>query len=308
MEIDSIALATIDAPAEPTKQTGGRPDTGFETEFELPDRPLVTVVGGRKLVGLKLDDLWAHRDLFLLLVWREVKVRYKQTALGVIWAILQPLLTMVIFTLLFGKLAHVPSDGAPYALFSYAGLLPWNFFNTAVGGSSASLVGNANLITKVYFPRLVIPGAAVGAALFDFAIAAVLLLPMMFFYGVGFSARLLMLPMLTILLTLAALGVGMWTAALNVRYRDVKYALPFALQVWMFVTPIIYPVNFVPERWRRLLALNPLSGIIQGFRAAILGRPFDWTGIGLSTALTLALLLYATYTFRRMERGFADLI
>lgn len=304
MDSDELVLANVAA------KQGTATDAGSEqvSAFQLPDRPLRTIIGGRKWIAFELVDLWAHRDLFLLLVWREIKVRYTQTALGVAWAILQPLLTMVLFTLLFGKLAHVPSDGAPYDLFSYAGLLPWNFFNTAVGSSSASLVGNANLITKVYFPRLVIPGAAVGAALFDFAIASTLLLPMMLLYRVGFSSRLLMLPVLTILLAIVALGTGMWTAALNVKYRDVRYALPFALQVWMFVTPIIYPISFVPARWRWLLRFNPLSGIIEGFRAAILGRPFGWNNLGLSAGMAAGLLLYSAYAFRRMEREFADLI
>lgn len=275
---------------------------------EAPPTPLLVIRGGGRWRGFELRDLWAHRDLFYFLAWRDVKVRYKQTVLGIAWAVLQPLLTMVIFTVLFGRLAHVPSDGAPYAVFSYAGLLPWNFFNTAVGNSGNSLVGNANLITKVYFPRLVIPGAAVGAALVDFMIAAALLFLMMVAYGVAFTPRLLMFPVLTLLATTVALGTGMWTSALNVKYRDVRYALPFALQVWMFVTPIIYPVSFVPERWRWLLRLNPLTGIIEGFRDAIFGRPFDWPGLAGSALLAAALLVYAAYSFRRMELEFADII
>jgi lipopolysaccharide transport system permease protein len=272
------------------------------------ERPLRTIVGGHGWTGFELRDLWAHRDLFRFLVWRDVKVRYKQTLLGVTWAVLQPLLTMIVFTILFGKLAHVPSDGAPYAIFSYAGLLPWNFFNTAVANSSASLVGNANLITKVYFPRLVIPGAAVGAALVDFAIAAGLLIPLMLWYGVALAPRLLMFPVLTFLATIVALGAGMWMAALNVKYRDVRYTLPFALQVWMLLTPVIYPVSFVPERWRWLLALNPLTGIIEGYRDAIFNRPFEWTRIADSAVIAVLLLIFAAWTFRRMEREFADLI
>ena len=259
-------------------------------------------------MGFELRDLWAHRDLFFFLARRDVKVRYKQTVLGIAWAILQPLSTMVVFTLLFGHLAHMPSDGEPYAIFSYAGLLPWNFFNAAVSSSSNSLVGNANLITKVYFPRLVIPGAAVAAALVDFLIASVILFLMMPWYGVAFRPSLLMFPVLTLVTTLAALGTGMWMSALNVKYRDVRYALPFALQIWMFATPIIYPISLLPERWRWLLRLNPLSGAIAGYRAAIFGRPFPWADLAFATAVAIAFLIYSAYAFRRMEMEFADII
>ncbi len=275
---------------------------------ELPAKPVLTIESASGWPSLDLRDMWAHRDLFYFLVWRDVKVRYKQTALGVAWAVLQPLLTMVIFTVIFGRLAGVPSDGEPYPIFVYAGLLPWNFFNQAVTTSSNSLLGNAALITKVYFPRMVIPGAAVGAGLVDFAIAAAIMFLMAFYYGVAFGPGILMLVPLTLLTTLFAAGVGMWMSALNVKYRDVRYALPFVLQIWMYVTPIIYPVTFIPARWRWLIALNPLCGIIQGFRSAIFGRPFDWNGIAISAAVTLILLIYAAFEFRRMEREFADII
>jgi len=288
-------------------RTGG-PDGAGGVLAELPDKPILTIESGRRWAGLDLRDLWAHRDLFYFLVWRDVKVRYKQTALGVAWAVLQPVLTMVVFTAIFGRLAGVPSDGEPYPIFVYAGLLPWNFFNQAVTSSSNSLVGNATLITKVYFPRLVIPGAAVGAGLVDFAIAAVILFVMAFHYGAVFGAGVLMLIPLALMTTLFAAGAGMWMSALNVKYRDVRYALPFVLQIWMYMTPIIYPVTFIPARWRWVIALNPLSGIIQGFRSAIFGRPFDWSGIALSAAVTLTVLIYAAYAFRRMEKEFADII
>ena len=274
----------------------------------LPAKPVFTIESRRRWAGLDLPDLWAHRDLFYFLLLRDVKVRYKQTALGIAWAVLQPLLTMVVFTAIFGRLAGVPSDGQPYPIFVFAGLLPWNFFNQAVTNSSNSLVGNAGLITKVYFPRLVIPAAAVGAGLVDFAISAVILFAMALYYGVTFSPSALMLIPLALLTTLFATGVGMWMSALNVKYRDVRYALPFALQIWMYVTPIIYPVTFIPARWRWLIGLNPLSGIIQGFRSAIFGRPFDWFAIGVSTAITLGVLMCAGFGFRRMEREFADII
>jgi lipopolysaccharide transport system permease protein len=252
--------------------------------------------------------LWNHRDLFYFLAWRDVKVRYKQTALGAAWAILQLLLTMVVFTLLFGKLARVPSEGEPYAIFSYVGLLPWNFFTAAVTNSSNSLVGNTSLITKVYFPRLLVPTAAVGAALVDIAIASLMLFVIMPIYGVGFHASLILFIPLVALTASTAAAVGIWTSALNVKYRDVRYALPFAIQILMFLTPIIYPVNFVPERWRWMLRLNPLSGIIEGFRDAIFGRPFNWNGLLISTVVTLMLLTAAAYMFRRMEQEFADVI
>ena len=283
-------------------------DADAAATIDLPINPILTIETARRWPSLDLRELWAHRDLFYFLIWRDVKIRYKQTVLGVAWAVLQPLLTMVVFTVIFGRLAGVPSDGEPYPIFVYAGLLPWNFFNQAVTTSSNSLVGNAALITKVYFPRLVIPGAAVGAALVDFAISALILFVMSFYYGVAFGVGLLMLIPLALLTTLFAAGTGMWMSALNVKYRDIRYALPFVLQIWMYVTPIIYPVTFIPARWRWLITLNPLSGIIQGFRSAIFDRPFDWNGIAVSAAMTLVVLVYAAYAFRHMEREFADII
>ena len=258
--------------------------------------------------GLELRDLWAHRDLFYFLAWRDVKVRYQQAVLGSAWAILQPLISMVVFTLLFGRLTHVPSEGQPYAIFSYAGLLPWNFFTTAVTNSSNSLVGSSNLITKVYFPRLIVPTAAVGAALVDVAIASLMLFALMPIYGIGFHASLIMLIPLIALTALAAAAFGIWTSALNVKYRDIRYALPFAIQIMMFLTPVIYPVSLLPERWRWVLRMNPLSGVIEGFRDAIFGRHFNWSGLGISTAVTFMLLFAAAWIFRRMEQEFADVI
>lgn len=271
-------------------------------------KPWLIIDAERRWNGLELRDLWAHRDLFLLLAWRDIKVRYQQTVLGAAWAILQPLLSAVVFTILFGKLARVPSEGEPYAIFSYAALLPWNFANNAVTNSSNSLVGNASLITKVYFPRLVIPGAAVAAALMDFAIAAVMLFILMPWFGVAFSLRLLMFPALVLLTAIIALGAGLWSAALNVKYRDVRYALPFALQLWMYLTPIIYPANIVPHRWRWVLELNPLTGIVEGFRDAIFDRPFNWSTLGFSAVIGILLLAWSVIVFRRMEQEFADVI
>jgi lipopolysaccharide transport system permease protein len=274
----------------------------------VPEKPLVMIRSSRRWAALNLLELWHNRDLFYFLMWRDVKVRYKQTALGVVWVALQPLLTMAIFTIIFGRLAHVPSDGQPYPIFVYAGLLPWNFFSNAVTTSSNSLVGNATLITKVYFPRLVIPGAAVGAGLVDLAIAGAILFVMGCYYRVSVGVGLLMLVPLCSLLTIFAAAVGLWMSALNVKYRDVRYALPFLIQIWMYVTPVIYPVSFIPQKWHWAVMLNPLSGIIEGFRSAIFNHPFNWPGLAVAAIITLLFFAYAAYDFRRMERRFADII
>ena len=277
-------------------------------EHSLPDKPLVTIEPGKGWASLELGDMWSYRELLYFLIWRDVKVRYKQTGLGVAWAIIQPLFTMIIFTLFFGRLAGVPSDNVPYPLFAYAGLLPWTFFSNAISNSGNSLVGSANLITKVYFPRMIIPGAAVAAGLVDFAIALIILILLMFYYGVILSWSILMFPVLVTLTTLLAVGVGMWLSALNVKYRDVRFALPFLVQLWMFVSPVIYPTSFLPVKFRWLLSLNPLTGIIEGYRSSLFGRRFDWTALAMSAAITLVLLVYASYSFRRMEKSFADIV
>ncbi len=274
----------------------------------LPDQPLFSITPQRGWVNLNLRELWAYRELLYFLTWRDIKVRYKQTVLGVAWAILQPVVSMVIFTLFFGKLAHMPSDGIPYPIFAYAGLLPWTFVSNAVAGAGDSLVGSAALVTKVYFPRLVIPCAAVCAALVDFAIAAVILFGMLIWYGVPFHWQMLMVAPLAGTAALLAAAVGMWMSALNVKYRDVRYALPFFIQMWMFATPIIYPASIVPEKWRWLLNFNPLTGVIEGFRSALFGRAFHWGDLGAAVAITLAALVYSAYAFRRMERQFADIV
>jgi lipopolysaccharide transport system permease protein len=269
------------------------------------DEPLVVVDADKLSIGLSLKDLWAHRELLYFLTWRDVKVRYKQTVLGAAWAVLQPLLLMLIFTFVFGRLVGVKSEGVPYPLFAFAGLLPWMFFANAVTNSGNSLVSNSNLIKKVYFPRIIIPTAAVTAGLVELGIGFLLLIVLMFYYGVGLHLSLLLLPLLLILLTLLALGVGMWMSALNVKYRDVRYALPFLIQLWLFASPVIYPV---PERWRWLMALNPMTGIVQGFRSALFGRPVDWGTLGLSAVIILLILVLSTFTFSRVERSFADVI
>jgi lipopolysaccharide transport system permease protein len=274
----------------------------------LPDRPILVLQPGKGWASLDLPAVWEHRERLYFLTLRDIKLRYKQTSLGVIWAIIQPLFPMIVFTLFFGRLAKMPSDGVPYAIFAYAGLLPWTYFANAVGNSAASVVGSSSLVTKVYFPRMIIPGAAVLAALVDFVIAFGLLAVLMAWYRIPIHSSLVMLPLLIVLETTLALGVGMFFSALTVKYRDVRHALPFLLQIWMFVTPIIFPSSIVPPRWRLILALNPLMGVVENFRAALFGQPFHWKELAFSTAMALLLLVFAAYSFRRMERTFADSI
>lgn len=272
------------------------------------EKPLVSIRAGDKFAIGDLKSLWAYRDLLYFLTWRDVKVRYKQTVLGVAWALIQPLFTMIIFTIFFGRLAQLPSDGIPYPLFACAAVLPWTFFSNAVTNSGASLVGSANLITKVYFPRMIIPASAVAAGLIDLMVAFGLLIVLMAYYGVGMGWNMLMVPALIVLTVLLAIAAGMWMSALNVKYRDIRYALPFVIQLTMFVTPIIYPVSLVPAKWRWALTLNPLAGIIEGYRSAFFGRPFDWPMLAVSAAITFALLFYSAYHFRQVERAFADIV
>ena len=271
----------------------------------LPDKPTVVIEPSSGWIPLNLKDLWQYRDLLYILMMRDIKVRYKQTLLGALWAIIQPLFTMLIFTLFFGRLAAMPSDGIPYPIFAYAGLLPWTFFSNAVTNSGNSLVGNSNLITKIYFPRMIIPMASVASGLLDFFIAFGLLAILMFYYGISLSINILMLPVLVVLTALLAIGVGMWMSALNVKFRDIRYALPFLVQLGMFASGIITPI---PDKWRWLIVINPIAGLIDAFRAACFGKPFDWLSLATATVITLAILFYSALTFRRMEKSFADLV
>jgi lipopolysaccharide transport system permease protein len=255
-----------------------------------------------------LRELWAYRELLFFLTWRDIRVRYKQAVLGMGWVVLQPLLMTLVFTVFLGVIVRVPSDGVPYPIFAYAGLQLWTFFSSAISGSGNSLVGNAHLITKVYFPRLLVPLASILARMVDLLVALVMLIGLMIYFRVGVSSALLMAPVLIILLALLALGLGMWTSALNVKYRDVGIALPVFIQLWMFVSPVVYPLTLVPARWRLIYSLNPLVGIIEGFRAALFGKSFNWPALGISTIVTAALLLYAGYVFKRREKTFADII
>jgi lipopolysaccharide transport system permease protein len=259
---------------------------------------------------LKLDfrELLHYRELLYFLTWRDIKIRYKQTVLGAAWAVLQPFLSMVVFTIFFGRLAKMPSDGIPYPIFVYAGLLPWTFFANAVSNSGTSLVGSAQLISKVYFPRIFVPTSKVMAALVDFFLSAVILLGLMFYYRIPLTWNLAFVPVAVLLTILAAFGVGAFLSSLNVKYRDFQYVIPFLVQFWMFCSPVVYPASIVPERWRWVLSLNPMAGIINAYRASFLGRAFDWNGLAISTAVTLALFLLGVSYFTKVERKFADII
>jgi lipopolysaccharide transport system permease protein len=268
----------------------------------------VLIEPSRGWPSLKLKELWEYRELLYFLAWRDIKLRYKQTALGVAWAVLQPLSTMLLFWLLFGRLAGIKSDGIPYPIFAFSALMFWTFFANAITNSSNSLVGNSHLITKVYFPRMIIPIAAVGAGLLDLLISFPLLVVMGIYYSIDLRWTILMVPVLVLMTVFLAVGVGMLLSALNVKYRDVRHALPFVVQLWLFATPIIYPTSMLPERWRWLLRLNPLTGIIEAFRASLFGGELDWAALGISASLTIALLLYSVYSFRRVEKRFADIV
>jgi len=290
--------------------------TGTETETAPSQRVsttagdiVITIEPSKSWVPLKLADLWQYRELLYFLTWRDVKVRYKQTLLGAAWAILQPLLTMLVFTLLFGRLAGIKSEGVPYPIFAFGGLLIWVFFSNSVTNSGNSLVASQNLITKIYFPRMIIPAAAVAAGLVDLLLACGIQVVLMIFYRVHLTWAILMTPVLVLLAALLALGVGMWLSALNVKYRDIRYAIPFLIQLWMFASPIIYPLSMLPAKWQWLLMLNPLTGIIQNFRVALFGnQPFEWKSLALSALISVVVLIYASFTFRRMERHFADIV
>ncbi|MET0624213.1 MAG: ABC transporter permease [Pyrinomonadaceae bacterium] len=263
---------------------------------------------GLSLASFSLKEIWAYRELLYFLTWRDIKVRYKQTAMGAAWAIIQPLFMMLVFAVFFGILIGVPTEGMPQLVFYYAGLLPWTFFASGVVNSSMSLVNSSNLITKVYFPRILIPIAATAAGLVDLLIASLILLGLAFYYKLSMGWSVLITPLLLLLTIFLTLGVGVWLAALIVKYRDIRHALPFVLQIWMFLTPIIYPVVVVPHKWRWLIHVNPLTGIVEGIRASLMGRAPDKQALMISISITTVVLLIAIYTFRRIEKTFADLI
>jgi lipopolysaccharide transport system permease protein len=256
-----------------------------------------------------LKELWQYRELFYFLAWRDVKIRYRQTALGIAWAVLQPFLTMLFFVVLFGRVVKVPTDGLPYPLFFYAALLPWTYFSTTLTLCGNSLVSNSTLITKVYFPRVILPASTAVAGLLDLAIGSVVLIGMLAYYQVTPSWKLLLWPVLVFLLVVLGVAFGMLLSALNVQYRDVKYAVPFLLQLWLFATPIIYPASLIPERYAWLLGLNPLSGLIENFRAVWSpDRPIDWSALGVSAGVTVVVFGLSALYFSRTEATFSDII
>jgi lipopolysaccharide transport system permease protein len=271
--------------------------------------PVTRIRPSQGWVSLGLGELWEYRELLYFLTWRDIKVRYKQTVLGAAWAIIQPFFTMVVFSLFFGRLAGIPSDGIPYPLFAYTALVPWSFFAGGLNNSANSLVGNANLLKKVYFPRLAIPLSTVLAGVIDFVLAFVVLLGMLLFYGMVPTLNIVWLPLLVLLALVTALGVGLWLSALNVQFRDVRYTIPFLTQFWLFATPIAYPSTLLAEPWRTLYGLNPMVGVVEGFRWALLGTA---TAPGLmilvSALAALGLLVSGAYYFRRMEKSFADVV
>jgi len=271
--------------------------------------PLVVFEPSKGWRSLELKELWKYRELLYFLTWRDVKVRYKQTTLGVAWTVIQPLMTMVIFSLIFGQLAKLPSEDVPYPIFSYAALLPWQLFSGALTRAGTSLVGNANLLTKVYFPRLIIPLSAITAGLVDFAISFLVLLGLMFYYAIVPTWTMLLLPFLVLFAVLTALGVGLWLSALNVQYRDVQHMIPFLVQFWMFASPVAYSAGLIPKRlWRIVYGLNPMAGVIHGFRWVLLNsKPPDELMI-VSVIMVVMLLISGLFYFKRMEKMFADIV
>ena len=285
------------------------PDSKQSKKADQDALPKLLIKPTSGWVSLRLHELWEYRELLYFLTWRDIKVRYKQTALGAAWAIIQPFFTMVVFSLFFGRLAKVPSDGIPYPIFSFAALVPWTFFANGLSQASNSLVGSSNLITKVYFPRLVIPLSTVASGIIDFALSFLVLLAMMGYYRVTPGRNIVWLPLFLLLALVTSLGVGLWLSALNVEYRDVRYVVPFITQFWMFATPIAYPSSLLSDPWRTLYGLNPMVGVVEGFRWALLGtntRPGP--AIAVSSAAALVILVGGALYFKRMERNFADII
>lgn len=271
--------------------------------------PFLTIRPSNGWASLGLNELWEYIELLYFLTWRDIKVRYKQTLLGAAWAIIQPFCMMVVFSLFFGHLAKAPSDGIPYPIFVYCALLPWQLFAHALTESSNSLVANERLIAKVYFPRLIVPISAVLGGLVDFAVAFIVLLGMMIYYGVVPGLAVLTLPLFILLAVMTALGVGLWLSALNVQYRDVRYTIPFLTQFWLLATPVAYPSSLVPERWRALYGLNPMAGVVEGFRWALLGKAeAPSVLLAVSVAVVILIIIGGLYYFRRMEDIFADVV
>ena len=302
-------MNAVSSTTEAATQDAARAAREFFESSEARDGTPLTVIEPRhgwQVIDLK--ELWRHRELAYFLCWRDIKVRYKQTVLGILWAFIQPFLKMVVFSIIFGRLAKMDSEGFPYPIFLYAGLLPWQFFGESLNRSSQSVVGSANLITKVYFPRLIIPLSSVGSCLVDFAISFSILVGLMLYYGVVPTIGTLMVLPLVFLTIFTALGVGTFLSALNVAYRDFRYVISFMVQIWMFATPVIYPVSKIPENWQWLMSLNPMSGIVDAYRSAILGKPFAWGNLSISLGVALLVFLMGLSYFRRLERQFVDIV
>jgi len=285
--------------------TGGTASVAARSSHLLVD----VIQPSKGWVPLKLGELWHYRELLYFFVWRDVKVRYKQTALGAAWAIIQPVFTMLVFSIFFGRLANMPSDGVPYPVFVFAALVPWTFFANALGQGSNSLVGSGNLITKVYFPRLVVPTASVISGLVDFLIAFAVLVLLMTWYGIGLSLKILWLPVFVLHAVITALAVALWLSALNVQYRDVRYTVPFLTQFWLFATPVAYPSSLLSPGWRIAYGLNPMVGVVEGFRWALLDTgPAPGLMPVISGLVSVVLLVGGAFYFQRLERTFADVV
>jgi lipopolysaccharide transport system permease protein len=275
----------------------------------LTDGPVIRIEPSKGWVSLKLKELWDYRELLYFFIWRDIKVRYKQTVLGGAWAVIQPFFTMVVFSLFFGRLAKIPSDGLPYPIFSFAALVPWTFFSNGLSKASTGLVGNANLIKKVYFPRLAIPIANILSGVVDFVLAFMMLIGMMIFFGITPTINMLWLPFLLLLALVTSLGVSLWLSAMNVQFRDVQYIIPFITQFWLFATPIAYPSSLLSEPWRTIYAINPMVGVVEGFRWALLGtNTVQGPMIIVSSLVALLLLISGLFYFRRLEKTFADVV
>ncbi len=295
--IDSLTSRQADAAAR----------AAVEHDVAAPSGPVIVLEHRTGWIPVDWKELWRYRELLYFLIWRDIKVRYKQTVLGAMWAALQPLASMLVFTIFFGKLAGIPSDGIPYSIFVLAGLLPWTFFSNALTQASSSLVNSTHLITKVYFPRLMVPSAAVMAGLIDFVISLAIMGVMMGYHRVLPPVLVAVVPLLMLLTVVTALGVSIWLSALTLAYRDFRFVVPFLVQLWMFCSPVVYPLTMVPEKWRFVLALNPMTGILSGFRAAILGLPMEWGYVAVSALVSAGTLACGLAYFKRVERRFADI-
>ena len=290
---------------------GGRVRTTLRSEIGTAKgktAPMTVIAPSPAWRAIRLDELWSHHELLYFLAWRDIKVRYKQAILGVLWALIQPFVKMVVFSLVFGRLAGIDSGGVPYPVFLYAGLLPWGLFSDAVTRSGNSLVAGANLVRKAHVPRMILPIASASAALFDYAISFAILLGLIVYFGMAWNVSILLVLPLTLLILLVALGVGLFTSALNAAYRDVQHVVPFLIQIWMFLTPVIYPATAVPSRFQWLILVNPMTGLIGAYRAVILGQPVPWPSLGISLGVAILLVAAGLSFFRSMDRYFADVL